>query len=106
MQLELDRIGRGEALEEGRECPRLRRLEDDPEQVCRHLQRAEPELVDRLEQVGRHRLEPVAQPVGPEVERVVVGAVAERADAHQHLGRLGDVDLDLDPAGAREVEDR
>jgi hypothetical protein len=106
VQLHLDRVGRLQPLHEAAEGPRLRRLVDDPEQMRRDLVRAEQHRVDGLDQVDGHRLQASAEPVLPEVEGVVVCAVTDGADAHQHLRRLGDVDLDLDPAGAGEIEHR
>ncbi len=105
VQLQLDRVGRLELIHERGERPRLRRLVDDPEQVGGDLHRAEHQLVDGAEEVLRYLLTPLLQPGRAEVEGVVVGDVTERADAHQHLGRLGHVDLDLDP-GTGEVEHR
>jgi hypothetical protein len=106
VQLELDRVGSLQALEERREGARLRRLEHDPEQVRCQLELAEHQLVHRVAEVLGHGFEPRSQPLLAEVERVVVVAVADGADAHQDLRRLGNVDLDLDRRRGGEIEDR
>ena len=104
VELQLDRVDCLEPLQEGGERPRLRRLVDDPEQVRGHRHVAEAEQVDLGAEVLRNGLEPRLQPLRTQVERVVVVAVGDGADAHQHLGRLGDLDLDRDRRGPGEVE--
>ena len=71
----------------------------------RNLELAELQRVDRLEQVPAAPGAALPQPLLAEIEGVVVAAVAENADAHQHLRRLGDVDLDLDRRRGGEIED-
>jgi hypothetical protein len=103
MQLDLDRVGGAEALQERLEGPRAGQLVDETEQVRRTFLGPEAQRVDQLGSPGRNGGSSRREALPAEVEGVVV-VVEDGRQAHQHLGGLRHVDLDADAPGAGEVE--
>ena len=103
VELQVDRVGAAQALHERRERPRARELVDEAEQVGGALLGVEGDLLDEPGDLGRNGGARGGEPVRAEIEGVVV-LVQDRRHAHQHLGGLGDVDLDPDGPRTRQVE--
>jgi hypothetical protein len=106
VELQLDGIELLEPLHEGGEGSRPRSVVDDPEQVSGHLHVPEPQGRHLPAHALRDPLELGLQPLGAEVERVVVRDVGDGADAHEDLGGLGRLDLDRQRRRTRQVEHR
>ena len=104
MEADLDRIGRGEVLDERRHRARLRRRVDEAEQERRGL--LGQQLGGLAEQLGRNGGTKLLDPGRPELVRVLLVLDEERRDAEQQLRRLRGVDLDRSSlARARDVDD-
>ena len=104
VQADLDRIGRGEVVEEGRGRAWLRRRVDQAEQLRRRLEGEEHARL--AEQFGRRAGPELLDPRSAELVRVVFVVDEQRRDAQQQLRRLRGVDLDREtPARTRDVYD-
>src|SRR5262249_57056835 len=93
MELELDRLDRGEPRDERRRGTRLRRRVDEPEQLRRTSAAV---LLCRGQQVRRHHLAQLRDPLRAERERVRLLVAEQHGEAEQQLCRLGDLELDAE----------
>ena len=103
VELDLQGLGGAQVLEERVERSRRRQLVDEAEQEGGTLLGAKRNPLDQLGGPRRDRCARGREPLGAEIERVVV-LVEDGGHAHQHLCRLGDVDLDRDGPQPREIQ--
>jgi hypothetical protein len=104
VEADLDRIGRGEVLEESRGRARLRHRVDESEQLRGRL--LGEELRGVAEQLGRRGGEDLVDPGCLELIGVTVLFGQQSGDAEQQLSGLGRVDLHREGlAGTGDVDD-